>query len=274
MRSAGDLVEFLARGRRIVALTGAGISTDSGIPDYRDAAGAWKRRPPMHFQEFVGSRAARQRYWARAAIGWRLFSQVEPNPAHHAFARLEAEDRVAQVITQNVDGLHQRAGSRRVIDLHGRVDATECLGCHTTAARTVWQRRLELANPGWTERTAEIAPDGDADLDGSAWNAFVVPACEHCSGIVKPAVVFFGESVPRARVAAAMAALDGSDGLLVAGTSLMIASGYRFIRAARGRGIPIALVNVGRTRADAEVDVRIEGRCEVVLPQVLDRLGH
>lgn len=263
------LSRFLAASRRLVVLTGAGVSTESGIPDYRDAAGDWKRVQPMTLQEFVRSASARRRYWARALIGWQLFARVSPNVAHYALAQYEASGRLRTLITQNVDGLHQQAGSRRVIDLHGRIDAVECLDCRAGAPREVFQAALERRNPGWVARAGGMAPDGDADIDDADLKHFEVPPCERCGGVVKPAVVFFGESVPRARVASARAAVAAADGLLVAGTSLMVYSGYRFVRAAREHRVPIALVNLGRTRADAEVDLRVHGSCGEVLQAVL-----
>ena len=268
-----QLIGFLAARQRLVALTGAGVSTDSGIPDYRDAEGAWKRPEPMRYQAFTASVAARQRYWGRALIGWQMFAHVEPNAAHRAFAQLETAGPLAGLITQNVDGLHQRAGSRRVIDLHGRIDAVECLGCRVMQPRRLFQQMLEHINPGWSAAVAPIAPDGDAVLETAAFEEFRVPDCDACGGIVKPAVVFFGESVPRARVESAFRWIDEADGLLVAGTSLSVFSGYRFVRAARERGLPIALVNLGRTRADGEVDIRITAPCGTLLAAAVAGLG-
>lgn len=256
---------MLASSRRCVVLTGAGISTESGIPDYRDQNGAWKRSPPMSYQEFMGSRAARQRYWARALIGWRQFRGVDPNRAHHALARFEQAGVVHTVITQNVDGLHQRAGSRNVIDLHGRIDLVECLACKRLSAREFMQAQLAEINPDWTALHAEMAPDGDALLEHADFASFELPDCEHCAGPLKPAVVFFGENVPRQIVASAYEAVRSSDLLLVAGSSLMVMSGHRFVREARTLGIPIGVINLGRTRADGEVDVKVEASCGATL---------
>ncbi len=252
---------MVAGSRRCVVLTGAGVSTESGIPDYRDRSGAWKRTPPMTYQEFTGSHAARQRYWARALIGWRLFYDVEPNRAHHALARLEKGGVVQTLITQNVDGLHERAGSRNVIDLHGRIDLVECLDCKRTAPRERMQAELAQRNPDWAALHAEMAPDGDALLDRVDFAAFDVPICEHCGGALKPAVVFFGENVPQSTVARAYDAVRTADLLLVAGSSLMVMSGHRFVREARELGIPIGVINIGRTRADGSVDVKVEASC-------------
>jgi len=267
------LADLLAASRRLVVLTGAGCSTESGIPDYRDAQGAWKRAPPMMYQEFIGSVAARQRYWARACIGWRRFRSVEPGRAHHALAQLERAGRIQHLITQNVDGLHQRAGSRRVIDLHGRIDAVECLQCRGRFARTQIQARLDELNPHRRMLEAAMAPDGDALLDERACRQFQLVDCDRCGGSLKPAVVFFGEAVPPDTVAQAYAALATADALLVVGSSLMVYSGYRFVRAACERGLPVALVNLGATRADAQVSLKIEAPCGQALERLAETLA-
>lgn len=256
-----ELANMLAASRRCVVLTGAGVSTESGIPDYRDLNGAWKRTPPMQYQEFIGSHAARQRYWARALIGWQQFRHVEPNRAHHALMQLQQAGVVHTIITQNVDGLHQRAGSHIVIDLHGRIDLVECLQCKRTLPRAQLQLQLAELNPQWASLTAEMAPDGDALLEHSDFASFKLPACEQCAGPLKPAVVFFGESVPKHSVDSAYEAVRKADLLLVAGSSLMVMSGYRFVREARALGIPIAVINLGRTRADDEVTIKVEESC-------------
>lgn len=266
------LAGMLRASRRCVALTGAGVSTESGIPDYRDRQGAWKRTPPMFYQEFIGSHRARQRYWARALLGWQQFSGVEPNRAHHALARLQRAGVVHGIVTQNVDRLHQRAGSQDVIDLHGRIDLVECLGCRRTSPREHMQRRLVERNPGWGALRAEMAPDGDALLENADFAAFDLPACEHCSGPLKPAVVFFGESVPADIVAGAYEAVRAADLLLVAGSSLMVMSGHRFVREAGSLGIPVAMINIGRTRADDVVTVKVESSCGEVLQWLASEL--
>lgn len=267
------LLQMVANSRRLVVLSGAGCSTESGIPDYRDDDGAWKRTPPMQYQEFIGSHAARQRYWARALLGWQQFRNVRPNKAHEVLAHFERLGRIETVITQNVDGLHQQAGSNNVIDLHGRIDTVECLQCRRTTAREQIQTRLAQLNPHWTTLAADIAPDGDALLSGVDFSAFELVECAYCSGPLKPAVVFFGESVPREKVSDAFAAMDQADALLVVGSSLMVFSGYRFVRKARERGIPIAILNLGRTRGDAEAMVKIEGRCATVLAALQTQLA-
>jgi NAD-dependent SIR2 family protein deacetylase len=250
------LGRWLARHRRVFALTGAGCSTASGIPDYRDDQGEWKRRPPVMIQAFRTQDAVYRRYWARAYVGWPRLATAAPNPAHHAFAAWEAAGTLLQVVTQNVDGLHQRAGSRAVVDLHGRLDVVQCLSCGARRDRATVQAAIAAVNAGW-EAEAAAAPDGDADLDGALVESFTPPHCE-CGGLLKPDVVFFGENVPVARVAQAREALAGADALLVAGSSLMVYSGFRFVRAAHEAGLPIAIVNRGRTRGDDLADLKIE----------------
>ncbi|RMH18102.1 MAG: NAD-dependent protein deacetylase [Acidobacteria bacterium] len=268
-----DLVARLRPCRRIFVLTGAGVSTESGIPDYRDADGEWKHPRPMTYRQLLASAAARRRYWARSLVGWRRIAAAEPNAAHHALARLEAAGRLGCLVTQNVDGLHAKAGSRRVIDLHGRLDRVECLGCRTRFRRHAFQLELERLNPGWAERAAAtLTPDGDAELHNADYDAFRVPPCPRCGGVLKPWVVFFGERVPPPRVERAFAALRRADAVLVAGSSLMVFSGYRFARAGRQLGLPLCLVNLGRTRADADADVKIAAPCGEVLPRLVAAL--
>jgi NAD-dependent SIR2 family protein deacetylase len=259
------LRDWLSRVDRVFVLTGAGISTDSGIPDYRDADGAWKRSPPVTWQAFTGDPATYRRYWARSFVGWPIFSVAEPNRSHRALAALEGSGRIAALVTQNVDGLHQRAGSRDVIDLHGRLDGVICLGCGDTQPRTELQPRLHELNPDWRPHTAAAAPDGDADIDAEAVARFEPPHCAHCGGLLKPDVVFFGENVPRARYTQALDALHASDGVLAVGTSLMVYSGFRFVRMAHERGIHVALLNRGRTRADDLGGLKLDADCGAVL---------
>ena len=259
--SDSRLEDFIAAHRRLFVLTGAGCSTGSGIPDYRDEQGAWKRTPPVTYQAFVGDGITRRRYWARSLVGWPRIAQAQPNAAHRALAALEAQGRCSQLLTQNVDGLHQAAGSRAVIDLHGRLDAVVCLGCGASSSRADVQRRLAEANPAWAGLAAGAAPDGDADLEDRDFATFQVPACDACGGMLKPDVVFFGENVPRARVDAAMARLARADGMLVVGSSLMVYSGLRFVHAAVRAQIPVAAVNLGRTRADDLLRFRMAAPC-------------
>lgn len=244
------LREFIERHSRLVVLTGAGVSTRSGIPDYRDESGQWKRTRPVEFRPFMTDARVRQRYWARSTLGWPIIGGAQPNDAHHALARLETLGIVQLLITQNVDGLHARAGSRQVIDLHGRIDAVRCMSCAHTVPRAGLQTRLLADNPAWCGIEGRVAPDGDVDLEGHDYTGFVVPDCPRCGGILKPDVVFFGETVPRERVDRAFDGIANADALLVVGSSLMVYSGYRFAEAAAAAGKPIAAVNLGRTRAD------------------------
>ena len=262
---AAPLAAFLTSQRRLFVLTGAGCSTDSGIPDYRDARGEWKHAQPMTYQAFVGAAATRQRYWARSLIGWRRFHRAAPNATHRALVRLEQQGRLTLLLTQNVDRLHQAAGSRAVIDLHGRLDQVRCLGCERRQPRDDFQTELMRRNPSWALRDAADAPDGDADLDEQDFSGFQVPPCPHCGGVLKPDVVFFGENVPRERVDAGMRALAEADAVLVLGSSLMVYSGYRFVHTAARAGKPIAAVNLGRTRADPLLSLRVELPCAQAL---------
>ena len=268
------LEDFVAAHRRLFVLTGAGCSTASGIPDYRDEQGAWKRTPPVTYQAFVGEVATRQRYWARSLLGWPRVAAARPNAAHRALAALEQQGRCELLLTQNVDGLHQAAGSTSVIDLHGRLDGVVCLACGATTSRARLQLRLQRANPGWASREAGAAPDGDADLEAEDFSRFQVPACERCDGLLKPDVVFFGENVPRARVDRAMAHLGRADAMLVVGSSLMVYSGLRFVHAAVRLGCPVAAVSLGRTRADDLLQFRVAAPCAEALGFLLEGVGR
>jgi NAD-dependent SIR2 family protein deacetylase len=259
------LRELLARHPRWFVLTGAGISTDSGIPGYRDESGAWRHPPPMTLQEFLRSEDARRRYWARSMARWPRFARALPNPAHEALAALEASGRLTQLVTQNVDGLHHRAGSRAVIELHGNLERVICLGCGDTQARSTLQRTLVRDNPGFARFVPAAGPDGDATSDPPDVHDFKVPVCTRCGGILKPDVVFFGEQVPRPRVDAAFAALQHADGALVVGSSLAVYSGYRFCVRARELGKPIVAVNRGRTRADSLFAIKVDRGCAEAL---------
>lgn len=267
--AAERLRDWLAPHRRVFVLTGAGCSTDSGIPDYRDADGQWKRAQPVTFQAFTGDALTNARYWARSFIGWPRIAQAQPNAAHRALAAWEPAQRMSVLLTQNVDGLHQRAGSREVIDLHGRLDGVVCLGCGADSPRAAMQPRLAQMNPDWAGLDAATAPDGDADLDGHDFRSFRVPPCTQCGGMLKPDVVFFGENVPRERGRRAMDALQASDALLVVGSSLMVYSGFRFARMAHEAGIPLAILNRGRTRADELAGLKIEEEAGAVLSAAL-----
>lgn len=247
-------------GRPVLALSGAGVSTDSGIPDYR-GPGAPARTPMTH-AEFVSGAEARRRYWARSHLGWSRLGSARPNAGHRALAGLEAAGRVGLLITQNVDGLHEAAGSRRLCALHGRIADVVCLGCRTRSSRSRLADRLAALNPGWSERhaTAAVRPDGDVELDETG--GFVVPGCERCGGILKPDVVFFGENVPKARVQRCYDAVDrladAGGAMLVVGSSLTVMSGFRFVRHAARLGVPVVIVNRGPTRADDLATVKLE----------------
>ncbi len=256
----------LLTGRRLVVLTGAGLSTDSGIPDYRGPGAP--ARTPMTFQEFRSGPRAQRRYWARSYVGWSRMRDAAPNAGHRALAELDPE----LLITQNVDGLHEAAGSRRMVALHGRVANVVCLDCHATGSRARLQERLAAANPGYAERhgLVEARPDGDVELDDTA--GFVVPGCVDCGGLLKPDVVFFGENVPPQRVARCYAAVEalGDDGaLLVAGSSLTVMSGLRFVRRAAKLGTPVVIVNRGATRGDELATYKLEAGCSDLLTQLV-----
>jgi NAD-dependent SIR2 family protein deacetylase len=269
------LLDLLAE-RRIVVLAGAGCSTESGIPDYRGPEGVRRVRQPMQYQEFMRSEAARVRYWARSTIGWPRFAAARPNAAHLALARLESAGVIQGVITQNVDGLHQAAGSRRVVELHGSLAAVRCLQCGEVLTRTEYQDRLLGLNEGWFEAlngdTAELAPDGDAELPSWAESSFRVAPCAVCGGTLKPDVVFFGENVPASRVAEAWHLFGEAEVLLVVGSSLAVYSGRRFIYRAAEQAMPIGIINVGPTRADELAAAKVEGQVGLVLPRVAEEL--
>lgn len=266
------LAEFLADARSLVVLSGAGVSTASGIPDYRDRNGDWKHAEPIQYGPFVGSEATRRRYWARSYVGWQRFSRARPNAAHHAIAELESSVDVDTLITQNVDGLHSEAGSRNVIELHGDLSKVRCLGCDVVTPRSRFQQRLRDANPGWHADVFRYQPDGDAELADENYADFVVPACNRCGGIVKPDVVMFGETVPKRRVSDAIAAVERTSALLVIGSSLMVFSGFRFARLAAAAKKPIAIINQGRTRADDIATLKIDGDCAAALEDALEVL--
>ncbi len=254
-----ELVALL-RGRRVVALTGAGCSTESGIPDYRGPQTPARVRPPIQHREFVDREDARRRYWARSLLGWPRLAAARPNLGHHALARLEQADVIAGVITQNVDGLHTTAGSEAVVELHGGLARVRCLGCEAIIARDELQRRLLAANPAWSERAHDvtIAPDGDAELADDLLASFAIVACTACGGVLMPDVVFFGGSVPRATLDAAWATFDRAEVLLVVGSSLTVFSGYRFVRRAAERAVPVAILNRGPTRGDVHAAIRVD----------------
>ena len=254
-------LEQILGDRRWLVLTGAGVSTDSGIPDYRGPGSPV--RTPMTYQEFVRTPEGRQRYWARAHVGWSRMRGAKPNATHYALAGLERDGRLTGLITQNVDGLHGRAGHRDVIDLHGRIDRVICLQCRELTPRSELHARLSMLNPGYETRVGEVAPDGDVVLDDTA--DFQVAECTTCGGDLKPDVVFFGENVPKERVERSYALVDEAEALVVLGSSLQVMSGLRFVRAAHKRGIPVAIINRGTTRGDHLATVKLEAGCAETL---------
>ena len=265
----------LVRGRRIVALTGAGCSTESGIPDYRGPDTPPRTRPPIQHREFVDRAERRQRYWARSMLGWPRLAGARPNDAHRALVELEAAGAIAGLITQNVDGLHHTAGSQTVVELHGGIARVRCLACDVVTPRAELQDRLADANPRWAERVhaIDIAPDGDADLPDDLVADFAVVPCASCSGVLMPDVVFFGGSVPRATLDAAWSAFDLAEVLLVIGSSLTVFSGYRFVRRAAERKVPVAILNRGPTRGDEHAELRIDARAGQALPELARALA-
>jgi NAD-dependent SIR2 family protein deacetylase len=274
VRGISALADLLADGDALV-LSGAGISTDSGIPDYRGATGSLRRHTPMTWQTFTRDPRGRHRYWARSHVGWRQIAQARPNAAHRAVAALQQDGAIGEVITQNVDGLHQAGGARDVLELHGGLDRTVCLACGDVADRTGLDVRLRAANPGFRpEAGDEVNPDGDVELPDEALDGFVMVDCLACGGgPLKPDVVFFGETVPRDRVDSCFGLVDRARSLLVLGSSLTVMSGYRFVIHAAKRGIPVAIVNSGPTRGDAKADVKIDAPLGTVLPELARRLA-
>ncbi|HET7228736.1 MAG TPA: NAD-dependent protein deacetylase [Longimicrobium sp.] len=269
-----DALVGLLRGRRTVVLAGAGCSTESGIPDYRGPEASQRPRTPIQYQEFVRGEAARVRYWARATAGWPRIALARPNAGHHALAALERAGVVAGIITQNVDGLHHAAGSRRVVELHGSLASVRCMACGAAVPRDDFQALLLALNPDLAA-FAEVraAPDGDADLAADALERFTVPDCAVCGGVMKPDVVFFGENVPRELVDEAWSLFGEGEVLLVAGSSLTVYSGRRFVYRAREQGVPVAVVNLGPTRADDVAAAKVEGRLGHVLPHLARALA-
>ena len=266
------LSAFIEQNHPLFVLTGAGCSTDSGIPDYRDINGDWKQAKPVPFQDFIRYHSVRQRYWARSMLGWPRVAKAAPNTAHRVLESMERAKLISTLVTQNVDGLHRKAGHRNVIDLHGNLAGVRCLGCNVHYSRTSIQSAIASCNPVFTHVTADTSPDGDAHLHGIDVSGFEVPACAECGGILKPDVVFFGESVPGPRVERAFHWLEESRGMLVVGSSLAIYSGFRFCRRAADRAIPVAAINLGRTRADAMFKLKVEMNCAKALSGVKLRL--
>ncbi|MGK4578668.1 NAD-dependent protein deacetylase [Kitasatospora sp. HPMI-4] len=267
------LVRLLA-GRGVVVLSGAGLSTESGIPDYRGATGSRRRHTPMTYQEFTGSEAARRRYWARSHAGWHTIARAEPNTGHRVVEQLRRSGHVSAVITQNVDGLHRAAGTRGAVELHGGLDRVVCLGCRRSSTRDELDRRLEELNGGFRDAGAVLRPDGDAELPPGLVDAFRVAPCRACGGVLKPDVVFFGESVPKPRVERCYRLVDAGRALVVLGSSLTVMSGLRFVRHAARAGTPVAIVNQGATRGDGLASTRISLPLGAALSEVARRVGE
>jgi NAD-dependent SIR2 family protein deacetylase len=267
------LVDLLQR-EGVVVLSGAGLSTESGIPDYRGPTGQARRASPMAYDVFLRDPQARQRYWARSFLGWRLMSSAAPNDGHRAVAALQTGGALAGIITQNVDGLHQAAGARGVVELHGGLDRVICLYCGQTTTRGILDARLRDANPSFTGWATEINPDGDVELPAEVVSGFRTVDCAGCGGLLKPDVVFFGETVPRERVQSCFDLVESSRALLVLGSSLSVMSGRRFVLRAASLGIPVAIVNQGPTRGDELATVRIDAPLGSTLRAVVAELFH
>jgi len=267
-----DLTALVSDGD-VVVLSGAGLSTESGIPDYRGPTGAARPSTPMTYQVFTSDPAARRRYWARSHLGWRLMAGAQPNEGHRAVTGLQEQGLLAGVVTQNVDGLHTAAGARDVVELHGGLATVVCLGCGDRTARSQLDRRLREANQGWQARVLAVHPDGDVDLPEGELERFRPVDCLVCGGVLKPDVVFFGEKVPADRVARCFALVESAGALLVLGSSLTVMSGYRFVLRASKLGVPVAIVNAGPTRGDDLADVRVDAPLGEVLPELARRAG-
>ncbi|WP_432907579.1 NAD-dependent protein deacetylase [Micromonospora matsumotoense] len=269
-----DVLAGLVAAGGVVVLSGAGLSTESGIPDYRGPTGAARRHTPMTYQVFTREAAARQRYWARSHLGWRMIARAAPNDGHRAVARLQAAGLVDGVITQNVDGLHTAAGSGQVVELHGRLDAVVCLRCGDRSSREELDRRLVAANPGFDATVAVVNPDGDVELDDERVAGFRMVDCTCCgAGMLKPDVVFFGETVPADRVSRCFAMVGRARSLLVLGSSLTVLSGRRFVLRAAKLGIPVVIANQGVTRGDGYAALRVDAPLGRLLPRLVDRVA-
>jgi NAD-dependent SIR2 family protein deacetylase len=261
-----DFAREILRGKSTLVLTGAGISTDSGIPDYRGEGRV--ARHPMTFDSFMGSTEAQKRYWARSFVGWSRINDAKPNAGHIALARAEVTGKLAHLITQNVDGLHQAAGSKKVVDLHGRLDRVICMACKQQITRTEMDSMLSRLNPAVKkDLQVEFTPDGDAEIE--ATENFMVPNCSNCGGVLKPDVVFFGENVPQERAEFAIGQLNQAEALLVAGTSLTVNSGLRFVKAANKLNKPVVIVNIGPTKGDDFASAKIEANTSIALERLL-----
>ena len=267
------LAGFLADHPKLMVLTGAGISSSSGIPTYRDERGKWLSRAPIQAQDFSSDEQTRRRYWSRSWYGWPVIRDALPNGAHLALAQLEKHGHIEQLVTQNVDRLHQKAGSQKVVDLHGRVDLVRCMECATRNSRDSVQQTLASGNQWPTRERHQLRPDGDMEVD-TDFSELVLPHCQSCGGNLMPDVVFFGGSIPRDRVSNCLDALERADALLAIGTSLTVYSGYRFCRKASQWGKPIAIINPGPTRADELAQLRLQTKADPLLSETLALLGY
>ncbi|MDI1465329.1 NAD-dependent protein deacetylase [Catellatospora sp. KI3] len=267
-----DQLAELVGGGDVTVLSGAGLSTESGIPDYRGPNGVQRRGAPMTYQTFTREAFARRRYWARSHLGWRGIARASPNDGHRAVAALQERGLLTGIVTQNVDGLHQAAGADAVVELHGSLDRVICLDCGDLSTRQRLHRRLEAANPGYTAQITAVHPDGDVELTDDEVAGFATADCEACGGMLKPDVVFFGETVPAPRVQHCFDLVERSRALLVLGSSLTVMSGRRFVIRAVKHGIPVAIVNRGTTRSDADAALRLDAPLGTVLPALLHRL--
>lgn len=272
MTALSQLELMIRRYPRLLLLTGAGLSVQSGIPTYRDDSGTWQRSEPILHQDFIDQETTRQRYWARSLAGWPYVQQAQPNRCHSALVELERSGHIPLLVTQNVDRLHQRAGHREVVDLHGRLDRVVCLGCRQLAPRETLQQELLALNPGFSAANAEQQADGDAAVEAAQVDGFSVPVCAHCGGILMPDVVFFGGSVPKHRVERINREIVNSDAVLVLGSSLMVYSGFRFCRLAREVNKPLLIVNRGITRADELATLKLSVDCGEALEHLVAKL--
>lgn len=262
---ATALGRFIDAHGPLIAITGAGCSAPSGIPTYRNQAAEWQRSNPIQHQEFLTREQSRKRYWARSFAGWPAVADAEPNSAHLALASLEQQGIVSALVTQNVDGLHQKAGHREVIDLHGRLDKVICLDCGSLSPRSTMQARLARANPFLDPKALALTPDGDAEVPAADIERITIPNCERCDGTLKPDVVFYGGTVDKTLVQRVYDRLQAARGVLVVGSSLMVFSAFRFVRRAAESGLPIAIVNLGVTRADGLAALKLDADCEAAL---------
>ena len=271
MTQIEELAEWVGDGA-VVVLSGAGLSTDSGIPDYRGPSGAARRTTPMTYQAFTRDPVARRRYWARSHLGWRNIGDARPNAGHRAVARLQELARLDGIITQNVDGLHQAGGAHGVVELHGNLARITCLGCGELTGRVAHSDRLDAANPGFAAAVTAVNPDGDVEIDDAELDGFLVVDCASCGGMLKPDVVYFGETVPAERVSRSFELVAGARTLLVLGSSLTVMSGRRFVLRAAKDGIRVAIVNQGVTRGEPYADLIVDAALGEVLPEVVRRV--